>query len=115
MLIDSNREIYYKHIPLMKKQDGKIEVISCRGCAGVGVQNYRKLSEGGYSWDGTKCNKCNGNGTQKILVKDETLHKCPNCNGSGISYYPQRCEACQGKGFVDWIRYARIGKFGGRI
>ena len=70
----------------------------CKLCTGSGLAGTHKMQEGGHSWDGTFCEKCEGVGFTNWRNPD-IIDICEECEGEG-------CKLCGNKGIVDWIQKA---------
>lgn len=77
------------------------EIEKCDKCERTGLDNFGKMKEGGYHWDGKSfCDRCSGIGYIGVAggVKlSDTDYICRNCDGQG-------CAECN-EGVVDWIAH----------
>ena len=108
-LRETDQKIANKKREVIQNSDAHLECHrKCEKCSGTGLSCTYGF-DGSYSWDGVSfCEDCNGTGY--IMFKDTVLlKKCPECNGSGDSQAHQLCDACGGKGILDWIQYMRMG------
>lgn len=79
----------------------EMEIQMCSECQGTGLSHYKRMKEGGYSWDSKSyCEKCHGVGYIGFDNQfDHVTFVCAICDGVG-------CLECNNTGFTDWISHA---------
>ena len=86
---------------ILKHEDDKCYV-KCSACKGKGLEGYHENSiNGGFSWNGEFCDKCEGVGYYEYKPK-EGMVVCKSCNGCG-------CNDCNDIGVMDWVDAMRYG------
>lgn len=94
------------HIFLKKQNDLYFEetkISKCEVCSATGLNGFRNLSDGGFSWDTINfCDNCNGIGYIGLaggIQIDLINYICKRCDGIG-------CNECKFTGIEDWISHA---------
>jgi len=104
------RQLWTEIEKIEKKVGSNFE--RCIKCEGTGLAGWEKtLGDNGgvnYSWDGTYCQFCRGKKVSSFYLEN-LYYTCPKCNGLG-KVKNKTCDYCNGKFFVDWIKFLRFVK-----